>query len=161
MMKSILTFSMGIVIGIALAICCVAFANKEQQTKTVEAKLKYPVKAILYRFKLNKENMATYREWVQWHHDEYGPMIKTLERERMYFESVFRDTVNDPDVIYWLTINGEGGETSSTSTLEIDKKHNEYMKKMLVKGSRNILKTEFNLVPDFITQSVAKHQQEN
>ncbi|RFZ95614.1 hypothetical protein D0C36_08885 [Mucilaginibacter conchicola] len=161
MMKSILALTAGIFIGIAFTICGVAFANKQHQTPITESELRYPVKATLYRFKLNKENIATYHEWVQWHHDEYGPMIKTLERERMYFESVFRDTVNTPDEIYWLSINGEGGETSNTSTLEIDKKHNEYMKKILVKGSGSVLKTEFSLIPDFITQSITEHQRDN
>jgi hypothetical protein len=135
-------------------------SNVPQQAQANSANaLKYPLHATLYRFRLDTANMPVYREWVHWHHDAYRPMIETLEREKMYFESVFRDTVNEPRFIYWLAIDGEGGGTSSTSTSDIDRKHVEYMKQILVKGSRVTLKTEFTLVPSFIEESIGRHQQ--
>ncbi len=123
--------------------------------------LRFPLKVSLYRFKLNTANLPVYHEWVQWHHDAYLPMVATLDRERMYFESVFRDSIAEPDVIYWLAINGEGGATSATSPLDIDKKHVEYMKKILVRGSRTTLQTEFTLLPDFIEKAIGEHQQQS
>jgi hypothetical protein len=135
-----------------------AAAPKRLEAKTAGT-LKYPLQATLYRFTLNKGNMDVYQEWVRWHHEAYQPMIATLEREKMYFESVFRDTANEPGVIYWLAIDGEGGASSTTSTSEIDKKHVEYMKQILVKGSRITLKTEFTLIPSFIEECIDRHQQ--
>jgi len=168
MIKSIGLLLAGMLAGVALMLVMKnnnpfldeVKANPKNTTFVPSGTLQYPVKATLYRFKLNKNNMAVYHEWVKWHYDAYNAMIESLERERMYFECVFRDTLNsnDSDEIYWLAINGEGGETSSTSSLAIDKKHIEYMKQILVKGSRTTLKTEFTLLPNFIEESIAKHQ---
>ncbi|HVU98714.1 MAG TPA: DUF6176 family protein [Puia sp.] len=135
-----------------------AAAPKRPEAKSTGT-LKYPLHSTLYRFTLNKSNMDVYQQWVRWHHEAYQPMIATLEREKMYFESVFRDTANEPGVIYWLAIDGEGGANSTSSTSEIDKKHVEYMKQILVKGSRVTLKTEFTLIPSFIDECIDRHQQ--
>ncbi|MGF7079647.1 DUF6176 family protein [Mucilaginibacter sp. UYCu711] len=161
--KSIFLVLLGTAFGVILTTLANSgsnffYAAKAESNPLFHDKTAYPVKATLYRFSLNPETMPVYQEWVNWHHSAYQPMIKTLERERMYYESVFRDTVREPHVIYWLTVSAEGGKTSVTSAMSIDKKHNEYMKQILVKGSRSVLKTEFTLMPDFIEHSIAKHQ---
>ena len=167
MSQSICLLLLGAIIGGAItyltargphSLPSVAAASPHKEAIAQPA-LKYPLDVSLYRFTLNKANITIYRQWVQWHHDAYQPMIGTLDRERMYFESVFRDMANEPGVIYWLAINGEGGATSSSSASDIDKKHVEYMKQILIKGSRVTLKTEFTLLPSFIEESIEQHQQ--
>lgn len=120
--------------------------------------LKYPLKATLYRFEINKGMQHEFNEWMRWHYDEYAAIIETLEREKMYAEAIFTDSVNQPGVLYWLTIDGEGGAHVDTSPLKVDSVHNAYMKAVLRKGSRSELTTEFYLVPDFLKQAIAEHQ---
>ncbi len=127
----------------------------------VQHQFKYPLKVSLYRFELNKDKMKIYEDWVKWHDTEHEPIVASLEREKMYLESVFRDTLNYPNVIYWLAFNGEGGKNYESSPLAVDKKHSEYMRQILVKGSRVTLKTEFILMPPFLDKSIRDHQSEN
>ncbi|HEY0299477.1 MAG TPA: DUF6176 family protein [Arachidicoccus sp.] len=162
MLKSTCILLVGILIGAILTLTIKKNSSRFCQAKAAplsqNATPKYPLKATLYRFKLNKTNMPVYHEWVKWHYDAYNAMVESLEREKMYFECVFKDTLNDTDEIYWLAIDAENGASASTSALAIDKKHIEYMKQILIKGSRITLKTEFMLLPAFIEKSIAQHQ---
>lgn len=132
--------------------------GKERVRAETNGGFKYPLKVTLYRFRLNRDSMAVYEDWIKWQHNQHQAIVETLEREKMYVEAVFRDTVNQPDYIYWLAVNGEGGEHYTTSNLAVDKIHSEYMKKILVKGSRVVLKTEFTLLPAFIEKNIQQHQ---
>lgn len=120
---------------------------------------RYPVTAKLYRMRINHDRFATYQEWVDWHSKAKTAINATMEREKMYAEAVFRDTIHEPDVIYWLAISGEGGKTYQSSPLPADKKHEAYMKQILIKGSGTVLKTEFLMLPPFAEHSIKKHQQ--
>jgi hypothetical protein len=152
------TFFIGIIIGGALS--HIQLLNGFYQPIDPPGQIIDPIECKLYRFELLPEKRPVYQQWIDWHHQEYSAMIKTLPREKMYLESVFRDTINEPNTIYWLTFNGRGGEPSSTSNLEIDKKHNTYRKEILKKGSRSVLKTEFLLTPSFIERAIAREQHE-
>ncbi|MEP6713118.1 MAG: DUF6176 family protein [Ferruginibacter sp.] len=165
MFKAIVVFVSGIAIGAAsiyffvtnknaIAIAAVKAPGKD----TSEAKIKFPIKATLYRFEMNRGKEGKFNEWMKWHYDEHTAIIETLEREKMYFESIFTDTINQKDVLYWLTIDGEGGAPVDNSPLKIDSVHNQYMKEIIKKGSRSVFKTEFSLVPNFLEQSIAGHQ---
>lgn len=124
------------------------------------APMKYPLKVTLYRFQLNKEKRNVYGDWIRWQHEEHAAIVQSLDRERMYFESVFRDSAREPDVIYWLAVNGEGGAHYDTSPLAVDQKHDAFMRQILVKGGRTVLQTEFVLMPPFIENSIGQHQAE-
>ncbi|PWK77249.1 hypothetical protein LX99_03060 [Mucilaginibacter oryzae] len=82
-----------------------------------------------------------------------------MEREKMYVEAIFRDTVKEPDVIYWLAVSGEGGQRYDSSPLPADKTHAAYMKQILVRGSGGLLKTEFLMLPPFQERGIMLHQQ--
>ncbi|MFT3701275.1 MAG: DUF6176 family protein [Agriterribacter sp.] len=165
MFKTIIFFTSGIFIG-----CVISYfifhqqinhntitAAQHRKNNTADA-LRFPLKATLYRFEMNDGKMAKFNEWMKWHCDAYDEIITTLEREKMYAESIFRDTVNQPGILYWLTIDGEGGAAVTNSPLKIDSVHNKYMKEVIKKGSRTVLKTEFYLIPGFLKQAIAEHQ---
>lgn len=118
----------------------------------------YPVTAHLYRMSIHQDKQAIFKDWVNWHSQEKEAINATMEREKMYAEAVFRDTVNDPGVIYWLAISGEGGKNYDISPLPADQKHKAYMKQILVKGSGSVLKTEFLMLPPFAESSIGIHQ---
>jgi Family of unknown function (DUF6176) len=95
---------------------------------------------------------------VQFERAHHTETVATLEREKMYLEAIFRDRVNQKDVIYWLVIRGEGGATSETSPLAIDQQYQQFMHETLKKGSRTTLSTEYALVPPFIEAAIDAHQ---
>ena len=164
MFKTIMTLIAGTAIGFAAGYF---FVNRNLKPivplttldkDTQQTKIKFPIKATLYRFEINDGKMNKFNEWMKWHYVEHAAILTTLEREQMYFESIFRDTLNHEKTIYWLTIDGEGGSSVDNSPLKIDSVHNAYMHEVIKKGSRNILKTEFYLIPDFLEKSIAEHQ---
>lgn len=122
------------------------------------ASVKYPLKATLYRFTINDGTQRKFNEWMKWHYDEYPAIINTLEREKMYSEAIFTDSVHQPGILYWLTIDAQGGAPVNNSPLKIDSVHNQYMKEVIKKGSRLTLKTEYYLIPQFLQHSIAEHQ---
>jgi len=160
MLKAIIIFISGVLIGCIITdrINSKHATVSRHNNDSVATLLKFPLNATLYRFEINDGKMQKFNEWMKWHHDEYTEIIKTLEREKMYSECIFRDTINQPGVLYWLTIEGEGGANVNTSPLKIDSVHNQYMKEVIKKGSRSELKTAFFLIPDFLKQSIAEHQ---
>lgn len=154
--------SVGLLAGIAVMFLLFKkeILNRQQKSleRAMQPKLIYPLRVKLYRFELNKDSLAIFNEWMKWHEKEHTAIIETLEREKMYFESIFRDTVRQKDVIYWLAIDGEGGAPVSNSPLKIDSVHNAYAKSCLKRGSRSELQTEFYLVPAFIKKAIAINQ---
>lgn len=122
--------------------------------------LQHPLQVTLYRFELNDDKLDKFDEWMTFYQNNLPATVATLERERMYFEAMFRDRVNQKNVVYWLAVNGEGGASGDSSPLEIDKKHKEYMKEILKRGSRQTLSTEFVLIPPFIEAAIDQHHKQ-
>ncbi|MGL4336335.1 MAG: DUF6176 family protein [Turicibacter sp.] len=55
-------------------------------------------------------------------------VIKTLEGEKMYVETIFSEEDDDYMYLYWYSIQGEGGIEVIESDHEVDKKHIESWK---------------------------------
>jgi len=153
-MKIVLTLIVGLLAGAGFMYLLNRLAGQATPTLNYQ----YPISATLYRFKIKKGQLKTYRDWIDWHSREKGPINATMERENMYVESVFRDTINEPDFFYWLSFNGTGGESYTTSNMSVDKKHEAYLKRFLVNGARVMLKTDFLMLPPFLEKSIAEHQ---
>ncbi|GGI23311.1 DUF6176 family protein [Pedobacter mendelii] len=158
-MKPVFQFVIGIATGtIVTLVAAITLQDKLYSEATILPTVKYPLQATLYRFHINSKNKKVFDDWVKWHQMEKEAIATTMEREKMYVESVFRDTLNNPNVIYWLAFEGTGGENYSTSNLAADQKHATYMKQILTKGSKVTLKTDFLMLPPFLEKSIAEHQ---
>lgn len=158
-MKPVFPFFIGLATGtIVTIVAAITLQDKLYSEASIPPKVKYPLQATLYRFQINSRNKKVFDDWVKWHQMEKEAIATTMEREKMYVESVFRDTLNNPDVIYWLAFEGTGGESYSTSNLAADQKHAAYMKQILIKGSKVKLKTDFLMLPPFLEKSIAQHQ---
>jgi hypothetical protein len=57
----------------------------------------------LYRFELNPGKLNRFDDWIRFEHAHHAETVATLEREKMYFEGVFRDRDGQKDVIYWFS----------------------------------------------------------
>ena len=159
------SFLLLVVGGIVGGLC--TYAAMRRYSEVVHAQIPPPplsqrsLKVTLYRYELKPDKLDHFEDWIQFEHAHHAETVETLEREKMYFEAIFRDRVNQKDVIYWLAINGEGGGTGETSPLEIDKKYDQFERETLKKGSRQELSTEYFLVPEFVTRAITQHERDS
>jgi Family of unknown function (DUF6176) len=156
-MKTALLLSIGLILGVVTTLFvenCQHLARAEMAA----TKPAVPIDITLYRFELNPDKVSRFEEWVKFEQAHHAETVATLEREKMYFEAIFRDRANQQDVIYWLAIHGRGGDSSETSPLGIDQQYQQFMRETLKKGSRTTLSTEYALVPQFIEAAVDAHQ---
>ncbi len=116
---------------------CRAFYLKEhiRSHKAAAAQVAaVPLDVTLYRFELEPNHLDRFNEWVQFEHAHHAETVATIEREKMYFEAIFRDQVNQKNVIYWLAVSGDGGAHSDSSPLPIDQEYQMFMNETLKKG---------------------------
>lgn len=135
-----------------------ALASRLEARHAIAAPPGLPVRVTMYRFEMNPGALGAFDRWMQFQRDNRPAIIGTLEREWMYVEAMFRDTVAQPDVIYWLAVDGEGGAAVDDSPLEVDRKHNEFMREVIRRGSRRVMKTEFSLLPPFLDSAITAHR---
>lgn len=156
-MKTLMLLVAGALLGV-FGSYAMGSGQRPVPRETEQVSKPQPIEVTLYRFELNPDKLARFEEWVQFERSHHAETVATLERERMYFEAIFRDRANRKDVIYWLAIRGKGGATSETSPLPIDRQYQQFMHETLKKGSRTTLTTEYALVPPFIQSAVDAHQ---
>jgi Family of unknown function (DUF6176) len=157
-MKNALLLLCGVLLGSLATLGAVHFehsGSKPNQNPTAATVV--PATATLYRFELNPDKLDRFEDWVRFEHAHHAETVGTLERERMYFEAIFRDKARDKSVIYWLAVQGQGGGHTDDSPLPIDKQYEQFMQETLKKGSRTTLSTEYMLVPPFIVDAIQHH----
>ncbi len=77
----------------------------------------------------------------------------------MYTEGIFRDRVGDPTTIFWLEIHGAQGATTESSPLAIDRAYQRFMADTFVPHSRVTMQPEYTLLPSFLLDAIAAHEQ--
>ena len=80
----------------------------------------------LTRFRVKPGMSHKVDEWLKFLNDNMEGVLLTLEREKMYVETIFREELNGEEYLYWYSVQGEQGENVETFNHEIDKKHLEY-----------------------------------
>ncbi|KAB8136235.1 hypothetical protein F9U64_10390 [Gracilibacillus oryzae] len=80
----------------------------------------------LTRFKLKEGKSNLVDEWLQFLNDNMKDVLLTLEAEKMYVETIFRETLNGNEYLYWYSVQGENGQDVEESDSWIDKKHLQY-----------------------------------
>jgi hypothetical protein len=151
MMKPLLLLLIGAIVGSSVTFAALQLGGGSSNAHE-------PFTVTLYRFELKPDKLARFDDWVAFEHAHHAETLATLDREKMYAEAIFRDREHQPDVIYWLTINGKG-EHTDTSPLDIDKQYLSFMRETLKPGARRTLATEYALVPDFIGRAIDDHEQ--
>lgn len=102
----------------------------------------------LTRFRVKPGMSHKVDEWLKFLNDNMEGVLLTLEREKMYVETIFREELNGEEYLYWYSVQGEQGEDIETSDYEIDKKHLEYWQECIDQsfGSKD-LTTEVVMIP--------------
>ncbi len=107
------------------------------------------VELIRYRVKKNKSERVD--EWLKFLNANMQDVLVTLEGEKMYVETIFRERLEGEEYLYWYSIQGQGGQAVEESEHWIDKKHLEFWDECIDEtfGALN-LKTEVIMIPENI-----------
>jgi Family of unknown function (DUF6176) len=109
----------------------------------------------LYRFDVNPDGQAELDEWMNFLRARRPEVLATLGREKMYVEAIFRGEGDQASKVYWVTVQGEGGASVDDSPHEVDRKHNEYFRRVIAKGSRLTMEGDPWFVAPFLTDAIA------
>lgn len=146
------SFVAGIALGIAVSAGAVAIAAS-MPVRVPER----PVEVTLHRFDRIPGSDRRFAEWVSFLHSRHRDAVTTLARERTYFEAMFT-AADEPNRLYWITVQGAGGAPVESSNLDLDRRHIAYMDAVLAKGSHRRMVTRNVLAPDFIVNAIGREQ---
>lgn len=105
----------------------------------------------LTRFKVKKGKSKVVDEWLSFLNDNMNETLLTLETEKMYVETIFREVLNGDEYLYWYSVQGIGGQEVEDSESFIDKKHLEYWEECIDTDFKAVdLKTEVVMIPNQI-----------
>ena len=90
----------------------------------MKTKLKLNVE--LSRFRVKEGKTAKVDEWMAFLNNHMKDTLLTLENEKMYVETIFREILDGCEYLYWFSVQAEGGIEVTDSESYIDKKHLEY-----------------------------------
>lgn len=80
----------------------------------------------LTRFKVKEGKTKKVDDWLKFLNENMKDVLVTLEDEKMYVETILRETLNGAEYLYWYSVQGENGQEVEESEHWIDKKHLEY-----------------------------------
>lgn len=102
----------------------------------------------LTRFKVKSGKSKRVDEWLNFLNDHMDDVLVTLEGEKMYVETIFREHLNGHEYLYWYSVRGEGGQEVEESEHWIDKKHLLFWEECIDKTFRPVdLNTEVVMIP--------------
>ena len=87
----------------------------------------------LTRFRVIKGKSEKVDEWMKFLNDNMKDVLLTLEGEKMYIETIFREILDGEEYLYWYSIQGEGGIEVENSESWIDTRHLEYWEECIDK----------------------------
>ena len=87
----------------------------------------------LTRFRVIKEKSEKVDEWMKFLNDNMKDVLLTLEGEKMYVETIFREILDGEEYLYWYSVQGKGGIEVENSESWIDKCHLEYWEECIDK----------------------------
>ncbi len=82
-----------------------------------------------YKVKVGKSKQVD--EWMTFLNEHMEDTLLTLENEKMYVETIFRELKNNEEYLYWYSVQGIGGIDVEDSESYIDKKHLEYWRECI------------------------------
>ena len=101
----------------------------------------------LSRFRVKEGKTKIVDEWMQFLNDNMEEVLLTLNDEKMYVETIFREKTGDAEYLYWYSIQGDGGQNVNESSSWIDKKHLEYWDECIDNDSQVDMTMEVSMIP--------------
>ena len=72
----------------------------------------------LTRVKVKNGKSSKVDEWLELLNKEMDKVLLTLEAEKMYVETIFREFTESGEFLYWYSIQGDGEHLSMNQTLK-------------------------------------------
>ena len=72
----------------------------------------------LTRFRVKRGKSEKVDEWVKFLNDNMKDVLITLEGEKMYVETIFRECLDGDEFLYWYSVQGESGNEVEASELD-------------------------------------------
>jgi len=94
-------------------------------------------------------------EWLAFLNEHKEDVLVTLEGEKMYIETIFREVLSGEEYLYWYSVQGTGGIDVDESEHWIDKKHIEYWAECIDGTYKPVdLQTEVVMIPEKVRNSM-------
>ncbi|WP_404427402.1 DUF6176 family protein [Ureibacillus chungkukjangi] len=107
------------------------------------------------RFRVKQGKTMKVNEWLAFLNEHLDDVLVTLEGEKMFVETIFREVLNGDEFLYWYSVQGTGGVDVEASEHWIDKKHLEYWDECIDKTYRPVdLKIEVVMIPNKVKASM-------
>lgn len=109
----------------------------------------------LTRFRVKPGMSSKVDEWLAFLNENMKDVLVTLEGEKMYVETIFREVLGGEEYLYWYSVQGEGGIDVDDSNHWIDRKHLEFWDACIDPEFRPVdVKTEVVMIPEKIRNSM-------
>ena len=109
----------------------------------------------LTRFRVIKEKSEKVDEWMKFLNDNMKDVLLTLEGEKMYVETIFREILDGEEYLYWYSVQGEGGIEVENSESWIDIRHLEYWEECIDKDFKpKDLDVQVVMIPEKIQEKM-------
>ncbi|MFJ7973758.1 DUF6176 family protein [Psychrobacillus sp. NPDC096389] len=103
------------------------------------------------RFRVKRGKTEKVNEWLAFLNDHMEDVLVTLEGEKMYVETIFREFLNNEEYLYWYSVQGSGGIEVEKSQHWIDKKHLKYWEECIDQTYKPVdLHTEVVMIPTYV-----------
>ena len=105
----------------------------------------------LTRFKVKEGKTEAVDQWMKLLNDNMSSVLLTLNDEKMYIETIFREEIEGVEYLYWYSVQGKDGIEVQDSHHDIDKQHLAYWKECIDQNFQPIdLKTEVIMIQENI-----------
>lgn len=64
----------------------------------------------LSRFRVKEGKTVQVDEWMAFLNEHMEDTLLTLEGEKMYVETIFREVLDGREYLYWYSVQAEGGD---------------------------------------------------
>ena len=109
----------------------------------------------LTRFRVIKGKSEKVDEWMKFLNDNMKDVLLTLEGEKMYIETIFREILDGEEYLYWYSSQGEGGIEVENSESWIDTRHLEYWEECIDKDFKpKDLDVQVVMIPEKIQEKM-------
>ncbi|MCW6653236.1 DUF6176 family protein [Aerococcaceae bacterium NML210727] len=109
----------------------------------------------LSRFRVLEGKTGKVDEWLAFLNEHMEDVLLTLDGEKMYVETIFREVWQGVEYLYWYSVRGEGGTEVEESESYIDKRHLEYWDECIDPDFGCVdLSTQVVMIPHRIRQAM-------
>ena len=107
------------------------------------------------RFKVKKGKSDLVDEWMNFLNANMDELVETLEDEKIFVETIFRETIEGEEYLYWYSVQGQGGLEITENEHWIAKKHLEFWQECIDATYQFVdLKTEVVMIQNRVKKSM-------